>query len=157
MSIDTKQVANRRQVNYQSLADVLADAERLSSGRVRTLGNWSAGQIFQHLANAMNGSIDGLPGTFPWYVRIIARLFKKKLINNPMPAGLKVPSDLAEKVMPEPTSTELGLANLRTAITRLEREPKRAPSPIFGPLTKEEYNQLHLNHAKLHLSFLEPG
>ena len=157
MPVDTKHVPNRRQVNYQSLAEVLADAERLSSGNVRTLGNWSAGQIFQHLANAMNGSIDGLPGTFPWYMKVMARLFKKRLIGHPMPAGLKVPQDLADKVMPPPTSTEEGLANLRAAIARLESEPKRTPSAIFGALTNEEWNRLHLNHANLHMSFLAPA
>ena len=154
MGINTKQVANRRKVNYQSLAELQADAERLASNGARPLGNWSAGQIYQHLANALNGSIDGLPGTFPWYIKVMARLFKKRFISGPMPAGLKVPRDLAEKVMPEPISTEEGLANLRAAIARLERDPKRAPSPIFGPMSKEEWNTMHLSHANLHMSFL---
>ncbi len=154
MSIDTKQVVNRRKVHYHSLAELLADAERLAANGARPLGNWSAGQVFQHLANAMNGSIDGLPGTFPWYIKFMARLFKKRFIGGPMPAGLTVPKDLAEKVMPAPISTEEGLAHLRAAIARLESDPKRAPSPIFGSMTKEEWNTMHLNHANLHMSFL---
>ena len=33
-----------------------------------------------------------------------------------MPAGLRVPEKLAKAVMPEPTSSETGLANLRAAM-----------------------------------------
>ena len=156
MPVSTAKVQGRRNLNYTSLQDVLADAERLSSGQVKTLGNWSPGQIYRHLAKAYNGSIDGLPGTFPWHIRTMARLFKKKLIAGGMPPGIKLPSDLAEIVMPEPTSTEEGLAELRAAIARLESEPHRGPNPIFGKLTNDEWNQLHLNHAKLHMSFLVP-
>ena len=154
MGIDTKQVANRRKVSYQSLAELEAGAERLAASGVRPLGNWSAGQVFQHLAKSMNSSIDGMPGTFPWYVKVAARLFKKRFIRGPMPAGLIVPKDLAEKVMPEPISTEQGLANLCAAIGRLDRESKRARSPIFGAMSKEEWNTMHLSHANLHMSFL---
>jgi hypothetical protein len=156
MSVKTAKVEGRRTVNYASLEDVLADAERLSSGHAQVLGNWSPGQIFRHLAKAYNGSIDGLTGTFPWHIRTIARLFKKKLIAGAMPPGIKLPADLAEAVIPEPTSTEDGLAELRAAVARLENEPHRAKNPVFGELTKEEWNQIHINHAKLHMSFLVP-
>jgi hypothetical protein len=132
----------------------LADADRLSGGDVTTLGNWSPGQIFQHLANAFNGSIDGLPGGFPWYLRTMARTFKKTLLSIPMPAGLKVPENFARAMIPEATSTEVGLANLHAAVARLKQEPDRAAHPVFGPLSKDEWETLHLNHAALHMSFL---
>jgi hypothetical protein len=48
------------------------------------------------------------------------------------------------------------LNELRAAIDRLNREPKRAPSPVFGKMTREEWDQLHLRHAELHLSFFVP-
>jgi hypothetical protein len=112
------------------------------------------GQIFQHLANAFNGSIDGFPQAFPWLMRVLARIFKKKLIGGAMPAGIKMPAKLAEVVMPEPTSTETGLANLHTAVSRLKQNPHRAPHPVFGEITNEEWNTVHLKHASLHMSFL---
>ena len=129
MPVSTAQVEGRRTVNYTSLKEVLADAERLGSGRVKTLGNWSPGQVYRHLAKAYNGSIDGLTATFPWYIRTMAVLFKRKLIAGAMPPGIKLPADLAKSVMPEPTSTEEGLAELRAAITRLEREPRTRQTP----------------------------
>jgi Protein of unknown function (DUF1569) len=154
MSVNTAKVVARRKLDYKSFDELLADADRLSTDNVKTLGNWSAGQIFQHLAHAYNGSIDGLPGGFPWFIRTAARIFKKKLIGGAMPAGIKMPATLAKAVMPEPTSTQVGLANLHAAVSRLKQEPRRATHPVFGEITKEEWDTIHLNHANLHMSFL---
>ena len=46
MPVATAKVEGRRKLDYQSLDEVVADAERLSAGTLTTLGNWSAGQIF---------------------------------------------------------------------------------------------------------------
>jgi hypothetical protein len=54
MPVNTAKVDGRRKLDYASLEEVLADADRLSSGPVKVLGNWSAGQIFKHLAIAMS-------------------------------------------------------------------------------------------------------
>jgi Protein of unknown function (DUF1569) len=157
MTVNTAKVDSRRKVDYKSLQELLTDADRLSSPDVKTLGNWSAGQIFEHLAIAFNGSIDGLPNAFPWYIKIMARLFKKKLMAGPMPAGLKLPGPFAKVVLPQPTSTEKGLADLHAAVARLERESRRADHPVFGAISKEEWNQMHLKHSNLHMSFLAPA
>ena len=69
MPVDTAKVEGRRKVNYVSLQELLTDAERLSSGPVKALGNWSPGQIYRHLAISFNGSIDGFTMNFPWYLR----------------------------------------------------------------------------------------
>ncbi len=45
MPVKTTKVAGRRELNFTSLDEVLADADRLSSGRVKVLGNWSPGQV----------------------------------------------------------------------------------------------------------------
>jgi hypothetical protein len=156
MSVNTARIDGRRTLNYASLAEVLTDAERLSSGPVKVLGNWSAGQVFRHLANAYNGSIDGFSMTFPWYLRWMAKIFKKKLLAGPMPAGFNLPGKGGKALLPEPTSTEEGLADLRAAIARLEREPHRARHPMFGDLDREQWNTIHLHHAGLHMSFLVP-
>jgi hypothetical protein len=154
MSVNTAKVTGRRKLDYKSFDEFLADVDRLSAGSPKTQGNWSAGQVFQHLANAFNGSIDGFPQAFPWFMRAIARMFKKKLIGGAMPAGIKMPAKLASAVMPEPTSTETGLANLHAAVSRLKQEAHRAAHPVFGKITNDEWNTVHLKHASLHMSFL---
>ena len=156
MPVDTARVSGRRKLDYASLEEVLADADQLVSGPVKVLGNWSAGQIFRHLAIAFNGSIDGFTMTFPWPLRMMARIFRNKLIGGPMPAGIKLPSEGSKALTPASTSTEEGLAELRAAIERLQRESHRAKHPVFGDLSKEQWNQIHLKHANLHMSFLVP-
>ncbi len=157
MPVNTAKVDGRRKVNYRSYEELLADAERLSGPDVQLLGNWSAGQVFQHLATAYNGSIDGLPGTFPWHLRLMVWFLKKRLLAGPMPAGFKPPRDLGDAVLPAPTATDVGLANLRAAVARLGRESSRAPHPLLGKLTNEEWDRVHLSHANLHMSFLAPA
>ena len=156
MAIDTGKVQGRRTVTFSSLQDVLADAERMSASNAKALGNWSAGQIFQHLAKVMDDSIDGSKLKVAWFIRLLAPLMKKRLLSGPMPPGFQLPAAAVAVLVPGPTSTEEGLAALRAAITRLERDPSRARNPVFGVLTHEEWNQLHLKHSALHLSFLVP-
>ncbi len=86
----------------------------------------------------------------------MARMMKKRILRGPMSPGFKLPPAAAKNLVPGPTSTDEGLAALRAAIARQEREPNRAPSAFLGPLSHEEWNQLHLNHAALHMSFLVP-
>jgi Protein of unknown function (DUF1569) len=157
MPVDTAKVDGRRKLDYASLEEVLADADRLSSGPMKQLGNWSAGQIFRHLALAYNGSIDGFTITFPWPLRMMARVFQKRLINGAMPPGFNLPSDGAKALAPGSPSTEEGLADLHAAVSRLERESHRARHPMFGEISKEQWNTIHLKHASLHMSFLVPG
>ena len=156
MPVNTSNVDGRRKLAYTSFDEVLSDADRLSSGPVKVLGNWSAGQIFKHLATAYNKSIDGFTMTFPWYLRFMAGMFKKKLINGPMPAGFNLPAKAAKTVVPDATSTEEGLAALHAAVERLKREPHRAKHPMFGEISTEDWNKVHLAHASLHMSFLVP-
>jgi hypothetical protein len=56
MAVNTAKVKDRRKLDYASLEELLVDADRLSSGPVRVLGNWSAGLIFMQPLRAWNGS-----------------------------------------------------------------------------------------------------
>jgi hypothetical protein len=154
--IDTRKVGGRRGLRFDSLDAILADVEMLEKAkRVRALGNWSAGQNVAHVALLMTRSLDGFPGSIPWFVRMPVRLLMKgTVLNKPMSAGFKTPKAVGSP--PEPVSLEDGLAQLRAAIGRLKAESKRAPSPLLGRLSVEEWNQLHCRHAELHLSFLVP-
>lgn len=157
--IDTTKVQQRRPLRFTSLDDIRADLDRLAqAGEIRTLGNWSAGQIFQHLAVGFNCSIDGLRFHLPAPVRFLFRLFlKSAFLNKPMRAGFRLPAKSATQLVPPPTTgQEEGLLNLRQAIHRLQTEEKRAPNPVLGKLTREEWDRLHCRHAELHLSFLVP-
>jgi hypothetical protein len=105
----------------------------------------------------MNKCIDGFDHHMPWPMRfVISLLFKRKFLSQPMKAGFKLPKKTATEIVPPPTSLEEGLLCIRQALDRLQMESKRAPSAFLGPLTRDEWDQLHCRHAELHLSFLIP-
>lgn len=158
MSVDTKRVAGRRKLRFESLDDIVADAERLSAGDCRALGNWTLGQCFTHLARGMDLSID-FDETIkpPRIVRWVAPWLKGRLLRKGLSPGFRLPKNAAAKLIPPATDTQEGLDLLRRAVERQHRESRRVPSVVFGPMTREEWDQLHLRHAELHLSFFVPA
>jgi hypothetical protein len=157
-TVDTTKVAGRRTLHFDTLDQILDDLETLAKSReIRALGNWSPGQIFQHLANVMNGSIDGFKSKLAAPLRLLLRLFfKNKLLNGRMEPGFKLGKKAAEEFIPPATSTEDGIVSIRHALHRLKSETNMVPSPFLGPLTYDEWTQLHCRHSELHLSFLLP-
>jgi hypothetical protein len=159
MAVDVRSVTNRRAVHYESLHDLLADAERLAGGPVRTLGNKGFGQILRHLALAMNGSIDVQFSRmrFPWWMRIMARFYRKRVFARGLRPGIVLPANAEARLWPPEYDVTATLEDLRKAVRRLETETKRGSHPAFGRLTVDEWNQFHLRHSELHMSFVVPA
>src|SRR5688572_22327997 len=93
--IDTKRVADRRKLRFNTVDDALADAEAMAAaqrqGRLRQLGNWPLGQILGHLATWVGYAYDGVPRTPPLLIRWIMRPMKKRFLYKAMPAGVRIP------------------------------------------------------------------
>lgn len=152
MEVNTRKVKGRRSVRYSSLNEFLLEAKQLAETPVRTLGNWSQGQIYMHLARAMDGSIDGVEMSVPAPMRwIMILLFKKRFLENGLPAGFPAPDG---PMKPEATSTAEGLAALQRAVDRQNLETARVPHPAFGKLDQEGWGRFHLRHAEMHMSFI---
>src|SRR5262245_19534627 len=149
-------LAMRRTIRFSTLPEIVRDAETLLPHHV-TVGTWSFGQICEHLAKMMNGSIDGLDFQAPWFARwFIAPLVKNSMLTKPMSQGFQLPPN-AKPILPcNSTSPESGLKQLKAAVERLQQEAPRALHPFLGKLASEEWMQLHLRHAELHLSFIVP-
>ncbi len=151
MAIKTKKVQGRRNVRYESFDDLLNDAQQLTHENVRTLGNWSQGQIYEHIARALHSSIDGVGFTLPFALRwFMSTFMKRKFLREKIPAGFTT----TEKFSPDDISAEEGLASLQKAIERQKHEPKRVRHPAFGNISREEWDSFQLRHAELHMSFL---
>ena len=149
--------ALRRTVRYSTLSEVIHDAEQLI-GNHHTVGNWSFGQICQHLARSMTASIDGFGFQAPWFARwIIAPLIKNSLLIKPMKPGFKLPAKGQALLPDNDVSAAAGLQQLRAAIDRLAHETPTAPHPFLGKMASEEVGQLHLRHCELHMSFIVPN
>jgi hypothetical protein len=158
--VDTGKVAGRRELRFESLDAVLAEAERLAAaeraGRLRRLGNWTLGQTLGHLASWAEYSYTGAPLQAPFFVKWFLRLRKRKFLYGRMRAGVKIPRVEGGTLATEPVPLDEGLERLRRVLGRLKAEAPTAPNVIFGPLSHDEWVALHCRHAELHLGFLVP-
>jgi hypothetical protein len=145
------------------LDEVLRDAELLVKevrhGTLRTTGNWSLGQALAHLATWVNMPFDGYPEMRPpvWWMRLLRPFITKWLVNNRFPAGVRIAGVEGGTFGIEPCEIDEGLARLRSAYRRLVAEAPTLTSPVFGPLTQEQWIKFHLRHAELHLGFFHQG
>ncbi|HEY6563602.1 MAG TPA: DUF1569 domain-containing protein [Pirellulaceae bacterium] len=158
--VDTAKVNARRALRFATVGDLLTELDRLESadraGSLRTLGNWTPGQIFGHLAAWIEYGYVGFPmGRPPWFIRWLLRRKGKKMLREGMPAGVRIPFTEHGTYGTEVLSTSDGLTRLRAALDRLQQgEPPKFDSPAFGPLSPADRLQIHLRHAELHLGFL---
>jgi hypothetical protein len=155
MAVDTRNVKGRRNLHYANYQELLDDVHALAARTTRQLGNWSLGQILQHLARAMNMAIDGPPYKPAWVLRVLGPFFKKRVISRPMSPGFRLPKN-AKALIPEQSDVAAGVAAVEKAVTRLQQNPDRKPHFVFGPMTPQEWDLLQLRHAEMHLSFIVP-
>jgi hypothetical protein len=137
---------------------VLADVDRLieaeRAGRLTRLGNWTLGQTLGHLATWAEFSYTGMPMPIPWFVRVMSRMIKKKFIYGRMQSGFRIRRVEGGTLGIEPLATDVAAPRFHGAFERLAREAPTLPNKLFGPLTHDEWINLNLRHAELHLSFL---
>ena len=161
MTVKTTKVIGRRRLRFSSLDEVLMEAEHLAVIEIRQLGNWSLGQALSHLAAVYEKSIDGTvfrPGLLLRVLTKVGGPLLKRWARVGLPAGIRPPAFMFNEVAPaERVSLAEGLAAFRRAIGRLKAESKRDFQQCASVFTREEWDQFHMRHAELHLSFLVPA
>ena len=160
-TIDTRKVAQRRQLQFHTLHEILRDVEQLAAVTSETgesicaNGNWTPAQIVEHVTFFIDGAIDGFDFTAPLPFRVLARPFKKRILTKPMKPGIKLPARM-NVVLPDPETTwEDAVSALRDAVARIDSgERMTQPSPLLGAMTHEDWVNLHCRHAEMHFSFM---
>jgi hypothetical protein len=147
--------AGRRELRFETLDRVMPDVDRLIAG-YRALGNWSLGQVCNHLSGALVNSVEGFPVKAPWVVRATIGRWKRKefLAAQSMPEGIRLP----ETLRPKPSLDDRAEAEALRAALRLfaAHTGPTADHPFFGPMTRDQWDRLHRVHCAHHLSFLLP-
>lgn len=152
----------RRLLRFDSIEQALAEVDRLivaeREGRLDRAGNWTLGQTLGHLAVWMNFAFDGYPSSVypPALLRVLVKLFKGRILSKGMLPGMKVGKVPGGTLGTEVLTTDEGVARLIASFERLRTTPPTLINPVFGPLTHEQWIQLNLRHAELHLGFLLP-
>lgn len=149
----------RRKIRFGTIDDALADAERLVAaereGRLTRCGAWPLGRALGHVATWANFAFDGYPPQVraPLLVRLICRLLRNRILASGLTPGVKLARIPGGTLGLEDMSADEGLARFRAALERVRTSAPPRPNPVFGPLTHQQWIQLNLRHAELHLSF----
>jgi hypothetical protein len=148
----------RRSPVYRGYELLLRDAEHIAAGQYITVGNWTYGQILDHLARACEASIDGVGVPLAAPVRLVGGFFLKgRLLNKTLPAGYRFPGGSEQRLAPDPDiDVETALDKFRQACRRCTTERQRAEHPLLGRLDRAEWDRFNLRHAELHMSFVVP-
>ena len=157
MSVNTSKVAGRRTLAIRSLDELMTEAENVVHHPCQVLGNWTLGQILQHLAQGINAGYEKVDFPVPWFARtFIAPFIKNRMLTKKMPAGFKLP-EAATQLKPDANTTpEEGLEMLRVACEKLKTTIPTQTHPFFGKMAHQEWVLLMVRHAELHLSFVIP-
>lgn len=161
LSTNSKRSRCRRKLRFQSMSDILLEAETIVRARhVEELGNWTPGQIFQHLAKSVQSSIRESKALLPLWRRLIARIAKPFLLRFGLPSGVQIErasKTAAKEFLPENViADEEGLLQLQQAIAEVSQCEMHARHNLFGDMTPRDWEMMHCRHAELHLSFLVP-
>ena len=149
-------MARRRRLAFSRLVEVMPDVERLLAGHA-TVGQWTLGQICNHLATGIRITTDAFPAKAPWVVRRTAGVVLGRLLlwRGWIPPGLPVPASILN---PGPAlDAGCEAESLRLEIERfLSFSAPFDEHPLFGPMTPAQWERFHCIHAAHHLSFVLP-
>ena len=143
----------RREIKYNTDADLFADLKRLQRGYTQ-LGKWNLSQCCWHLAKAAEFSMR--PGPFPELTpqQLGAKPMKDAILaSGRLPIGISAPDGFE----PPADASEAEIDHLITAMEKATAfKGDFAPHRVFGVLTHSEAAQLRLFHCAHHLSYLIP-
>lgn len=149
----------RRELNFSSLDDAFADAEKLAQGEVRTTGNHSFGQILEHLARTHDMATGKTVGPRPpFMLRLMMPVLKYIILSGPVKPGYKLPKEAEEFFWPEgEVDVSQALTHLKESIANYKAKGPLAVHPVFGRVSEEKNMNLNINHCAMHLSFVHPA
>jgi Protein of unknown function (DUF1569) len=146
-------MAERRELTFASLDDVMPEVERLLAGHV-TVGRWTLGQILNHLSTAILLTAMA-PASSSGPTRE-EDVFRRRFFHRGRFAdGLEVP---LPEMLPQPGLDPRAEADaLRRAIARYASRTGPSPAhPRLGPMTVDEWTRFHRIHCAHHLGFAVP-
>lgn len=151
--------AERRELNFNSLDDAIAEIERLAQGEVRTTGKHTFGQIVEHLARSCEMSAGKIVGPKPpLMMRIMMPFIKGMVLNGSAKPGFKLPSKAEAFFWPEgDVDVQQALAHFKESVEYYKTNGPLEVHPVFGKATREQIDNLNITHSSMHLSFVHPA
>lgn len=147
----------RRVLRFHHMNDAVADARRLAEYGYDRVGNWSLEQNLDHLNRSLRMAQEPIDFKLPWFVRPLL----KWLVFPKMRKGAVIRMR-ASAPKPLQPAEDLNLAEQLQEFERMAGIIESPDStlleqhPVFGKLTREEWQIMQRWHASHHLSFLLP-
>jgi hypothetical protein len=149
-------IRHRRQLDFKSWPEALADIDHLRRAGYDRCGNWDLSQTMDHIGEGVRTALQGTSHLANWIIRKVLgpMVLQRILRHRRMKAGIKVP----QWWLPGPSHDEsTAVDKFRSEISAFqEMKATPFPHPFFGALTKQKWDDLLLIHAAHHLSFLIP-
>ncbi len=145
--------APRRKLHFDNFFEVLDDIRNMRDCAHSCAGNWTLAQACKHLADTFHGSIDGIRLGGHRLRRIfLGRRILAWSLKHGIPPGITVDPRLTP---PPDCEFNQSFRQLESAIERYRAHRGRLqPHPIFGRLSRKDWDRLHCFHCAHHLSFL---
>jgi hypothetical protein len=140
---------------FASLDHVIPDVDRLLAGHI-TVGNWSLGQICDHLARSITYSLEGFPVRAPWLLRktLGPLILRRILKSGHFVEGMTAPRPYQPKPVADAQDEAEGL---RAAIRRFAtHDGPPAEHPLAGAVSRSVWERFHCIHCAHHLGFVLP-
>ncbi|MEM6363714.1 MAG: DUF1569 domain-containing protein [Planctomycetota bacterium] len=145
-----------RELTFSHLEEAVTESRDLLASGYRRRGNWSLGQICQHLSRVQNPSLDGYPRWMSLFapLRPMMRVWlMPRLLGSDSPQGIPTASVFTPA---ETVDDQQEVEAFAGSVTRLLRHDGLfAPHPAFGRLSREQLLAIHSAHAAHHLRLLE--
>ncbi len=152
------QPPSRRQMAFTDLKQVVEDVRSLQTCGYTQCGNWNLGQCCNHLAIAMEMSIDGFPATIPPPISTVSHWMFFNLSWMPSLVGKFRFPTFPSAAQPTPVDDDVGVDRLVAAVGRIsDSDAVFRRNPFLGRMTQNEWIAFHAYHANRHLSFLVPA
>ena len=149
----------RRELDLTSLDAVVAEAQSLHRTGYTKGGQWDLGQVCTHIGGPLHGVAEGTVGKVkpPWFVKLLVRVLLVKcraLRTRRIRSGVRIPQHM---VPPAGLDEAKAIADLAAAAKSYQAYQGTMPKhPLFGALTRQEWDELIVIHASHHLGFLYP-
>ena len=155
-------LVQRRPLVFHDLDAVARDAESMLNTGYDKAGTWDLAQCANHIAEWMRFPVEGYPKA-PAPIRAMLWMLRKTIGRKKLLTYLKDKSfPVGKPTIPQTVTAPGGdpkaaVEKLKSSVERLKAYTGTiVPSPLFGPMTKDEAVGMQLVHAAHHLSFLVP-
>lgn len=151
-------VPEQRDLTFNTIQEVVAEAERLAAGEVRTTGNHSFAEILNHLALSHDVASGRLtPPPPPFFMKLMRPIIRLFVFGNkPLKPGIKLPPAGESFFWPKADDVESALTYLKESADHYRTTGPVEKHPFFGNVTREQADSLNCRHGALHLSFVHP-